>query len=349
MPAELMPTAVLFPLAYAEDFPVADTDWATGAMRIFMMYPEWERLLAADRASLSPDELYRIEAITHETSHLLQFVLTGFGYCISAKLFRAVAEALRDHPSLTAVYDHRSKYCADVDEVLTGLDIEGPDGVTTRSILESSSFHVQKSTHYPGMYGAKYRELLSEEDPGLEYKLAYDVAESYLFEEAFDHFTLIANLALMTKAPQNAFTPLVKAFTQNASRLDRRANYEMGLRFLREHQNETYIGTSWDYRREGALFQPILDRIRDLFSLAGKVNLIDLMATGVVRDEDVSDALSGPAFFLPEDTASVAPMRVPANWKVVASEDSLFDPGTIRLLMAASLVLQQGASSEEPA
>ena len=90
----LMPTDVLFPRG-GEIGKVADTDWATGAIRIFARHQEWADLISSDPAGFSDDELVFYEAVTHEAAHRLQLVSTGFAYDLSRQWFYAVAAAAR--------------------------------------------------------------------------------------------------------------------------------------------------------------------------------------------------------------------------------------------------------------
>ncbi|MGH3190295.1 MAG: hypothetical protein ACRDPY_27715 [Streptosporangiaceae bacterium] len=333
---------------------VADTDWATGAIRIFARHREWADLISSDPAGFSDDELVFYEAVTHEATHRLQLVSTGFAYDLSREWFYAVAAAARDCADLDAVNASRARYLPLVQPLLDSLLRAGEHGITPLSIMEGAAFYAEITSHRkirgPGgvlveVGPRSFDDILNEEAPSEFYRIAYDVAVQYLAEEAFDKFPHIANLALYTSEPEVVFIPLLEKFGREASRMDDDRNHEMGIAFLKEDYESIFLGSADDVM-SADFPHPVLDTlvktIRDL-RRTGAFDPVTIMAHGQVTSDELAAALQGPMLFLPEGTGQdrIAPMVWPGHDLADPRDNPLLDPAVIRMLAATSQLLLQ--------
>jgi len=351
--ASLMPTDVLFP-ADADTGQVADTDWATGAIRIFTRYQEWAGLISSDPAGFGDDDLLLYEAVTHEATHRLQLTSTGFAYDLSRRWFYAVASAARDCTDLDAVNTSRARYLPLIQPLLDSLLRIGECGITPLSIIEGAAFYAEITSHrkmrraggqISDVGPRSFDDILNEEAPSESYRIAYDIAVQYLAEEAFDKFPHVANLALFTREPERVFVPLLEKFGHDASRMGIDRNHEMGVTFLKEEYEPIFLGSA-DAVMSADLPHPILDpivkSIGDLYR-AGVFDPVTILARGQVTSDELAAALQGPILFLPDDTGPnrTAPMIWPGRNPEYPGENPLLDPPVIRLLAATSQLLLQ--------
>ena len=350
----LMPTDVLFPpLPPGYDYDqFADTDWATGLIRVFASHAEWARLISSDPAGFDEEELLTYEALTHEMTHRLQLLTTGFGYELSRQWFYIVASAARDCPDLDAVNAAREKYLPPIQQILNSLTRTGEHGISPLGIMEGLAFYAQVTSHRkvwgPGgkhadIDPASFDDILNEEAPSEVYRIAYDVAVQYLAEEAFDKFPHVANLALFTSEPETVFVPLLEEFRRGASRMGIDRNHEMGIAFLRREYGHIFLGAADEI---SGLLHPVLDPvIGTLAELreAGTFHPLTLLARSQVTSDDVAKAIYGPLLFTPDSTGPdrIAPMIWPGRDPSEASENPLLDPPVMRMLAATSQLLLQ--------
>lgn len=350
----LMPSYVLYPPPHPEDDgspAIADLDWATGLTRFFISQAEHRRILDSDISLLPDEERYIFEALTHESAHLLQLALTGFGYDFSSRFVKVVISAAARHSALDDIYLNRQDYADDLSPLFASLQREGPRDITPITIMESAAFLAQKASHYEGLGPRSYAKLLDDEAPSGEYRLAYDIAFEYLGPDALDHFPHIANLALATSEPETVFIPLLEEFQQKASRLDIEHNHRLGLTLLNGKYRHILLGSGVD-RIEAGQSHPVLDRIVAQYNhLAnqGQLRPITLFARGRAYDDATASLLAAPTFFPPsEATGGKAPIWVPNLWATGVGKDALLQPEGLRWLFVTSMLLQQDFEDPEP-
>jgi len=200
----------------------AQLDWATGIVGVNTSQQEWLRLVDRygdkNSAQVSQRESELLETVTHELTHFLQIVTTGYLYRFAVNLYYQIGAWIstvgKDKLSTdervrvllkTAIPNSISKQ---VRATLGQLDVEGPEGLTTRAIVESSAFFVQKRVHWPEWDVKKYRRVLDDTCPAPAYRSAFDVASSILRDEALEAYSYITFLALCTDDPPRAFITL---------------------------------------------------------------------------------------------------------------------------------------------
>lgn len=344
---------VLFPPSSST--PLADLDWATGIMRFFDDRAEFVRLLqladSASFASLNDDDRYTMETLTHEGTHRLQLLLTGFAYDFSFRLLRVAANAAQEWSSLDELNRHRRDYLSRLWPIFEMLDRQGPEEMTPRIILESAAYMAQKLTHYPDIGWATYERLLADDGVDEEYYRAYDVASRYVREDALEQVTHVANLALATSEPEKVFVPLLKLFRDHGSRLDTEHNQRLGLAFLNSNHDDILLGSSMDRLKSGdthPVLAPTVIQINQLAN-AGKLHLPTLFARGRVVEESLARIVVPLTFFPPSpQMQGKAQVWLPKEWSLLPGVDPASQVETLRFLMAASLILQQDLPEIKP-
>lgn len=332
--------------------PLADLDWATGLTRFFVDTETFLHTLGHHSGSPDADDRYELEAITHESTHLLQLCLTGFAYDFSYRLLQTVRLATQENSTLEAIYDNRGAYFARLAPLFQSLERKGPEGVTTRSILESAAYLAQKQTHYElGL--ATFEQFLADEVLDGDYRNAFDVAAQYLGSDALDYFPHIANLALTTREPETVLVPLIKAFKSSASRIDIERNHRLGLQLLNQDFRNILIGSASDLYFDAGMQHSILGRVvLGVNELANenKLRPITLFARGRVYDDRTAALIAAPCSFPPTPaTGGTSPVWVPDAWKKLNPGDISEQIGAYRFLSAASIILQQDLPDVVPA
>src|SRR5450759_1675647 len=252
-----------------------------------MPYEDSETLLCADPQTLTQDDLYQLEAMTHEATHLLQLCTLGYAYDIACRLMELVFYATREHKTLDAIYDHHGDYTARVSAVLDTLHREGQNGVTPLMILEGAAFLAQKVSHYDRLGPEEYARILDREAPSGE----------YLGADAFYLFPHVATLSLYTARPERAFPVLLEAFASEASRLDIEANHNLGLRVLEQRFAADMLLGSASQRLVAGQQHPLLRRVIALLDdMAEREHLrpVALAARGRLADDHMAKQFPGP-------------------------------------------------------
>jgi hypothetical protein len=215
-----LPWKIIFEILALPPDTAAYLDWTTGILRINANYEQWFDLISRTDGgilvptTLSSQELDLLETVTHESTHLLQIVTTGFLYSVAVELYAGIGTYVESFGSsfgeddVLAILEHGipAALMEEIRSILLRLDVCGPDNVTARSIVESSAFMAQKRTHHLGLSRQKYAQMLETQCPGPEYRRAYDVAVQYLGDDAFDLFPLLASLSLCTRRPEQIFS-----------------------------------------------------------------------------------------------------------------------------------------------
>lgn len=337
----LWPSQVLYPAGANPDDLVADVDWATGLIRMHVRLAEWQRVLALDRTELGPDDVYLLEAITHEHVHVLQLITTGFAYELSLDCLKQCVAALNDHGDLAGIYAHRDEYRLPLKLITMPLGEPGAEGVRAIDVLEGAAMLTQKRVHWPGLGPRMYERVLDAEAADAAYRHAYDVAVDILGEDAFDQFTHIASLSLMTTEPQTVFAPLAHAFRDGASRLDIDHNHRLGIEFLKDSYPELQLGSATDLAVQGDI-HPLLTGLVAGFNkrgLEGRLKPIIMMAAPYRMTDSLAELLVGPVLFPPDNGEDPPLMYAPTTWLVRNDGDPLLQPPNLHLLAAVSRLL----------
>ena len=347
----LWPTDVLYPLDEKSNWPVADLDWATGLTRYFFDIETFDSLTDSNRSVYNKEERYILEAITHETVHLLQLTLTGYGYRFSSNMIRIVVSAAHDFESLDAINKNRIQYAKRAERLISGMRRQGPEGVSALAIMESAAFLAQKLDHYK--FGPQsYEKMLTDEAPSGEYRIAYDVAAEHLGPDATEHFPHVASLALATTQPEEAFIPLLNAFRSRASRTDIFHNHALGMRLLKADFSKSLLGTAADQVRLGN-DHPVLAKIVGALSNLEQRGVLEkrvLMARGRPYNTEIATVLQWLSVFAPSATTEGrAPLRLPSDWDGFTDDDPSLQAQTLKYLFAVSQVIQQDIMDIEPA
>jgi hypothetical protein len=105
-------------------------------------------------------------------------------------------------------------------QLVAELDEPGPDGISTRCIIESQAFFVQQRVHRPGVTADSIGQLLATA-PTLEYRLGYDLCRFYIKgPAAFALFPMLASLSLCCVRPAKAFSQLLESVAEDQELLE---------------------------------------------------------------------------------------------------------------------------------
>ena len=223
---------MLYPEGHGDEL-LADTDRATGIVRVHFAYDAFKRLLSTEFSSLTERDQISAAAISHEGMHVLQMMNTGFAYELSLQCFQHVARAWRDHRGdLDQIYHHPHQYTAELEPVMDTLLTSSSDGVSALDLLEASAYLFEKRIHFPVVGPRGFEEMLAGDVPDDVYIGAYNLATDALGDDAFDQFIHVATLALQTREPHAVFRPLLEEFRDSGSRSDLLHNHRIGLKLL---------------------------------------------------------------------------------------------------------------------
>jgi hypothetical protein len=251
---------------------VAYLDWATGIMRINTTYEEWEALRGNDQeGKLTASQIGLLETITHETTHYLQIITTGFLYSLSVEIFEEIKRCLP--LPLKSFADIPTSAPDDVavrlNKILLRLDEFGPHDLTVRSLVESAAFLVQKRTHWINLTPAGYREILDHSCPSEEYRSAYDIAVHYLGDEAFDSYCFLSSLSLCTINPTVTFLRLCEEASTRQLRLGQNLDVRPYIDLL-NRINCNLIGTAAEVCSQFSIHPVYTDAVHQLNDLCGR-------------------------------------------------------------------------------
>lgn len=337
----LKPNQVLFPEGNRGGDIAADTDWATGVVRLFMHMDQWNTVLSLPDDADDSDERYTTEIITHEALHVLHMLTTGYAYELSLTCYELAMRAVKECGTLDKIYINREKYRSAVEPHFRHLEQAGPDGLSNLDLMESVAFLVQKRAHYPAMGPASYETKLNEEIFSQRYRGAYDIAVAFLGEDAFEELPHIVSLSLMTSNPVEAFIPLIRLFKQFGSSPDQMRKHQAAIVLLNEKFGDTLLGGAWEriYRKRSAhpLLLPAISGCAELVKNK-KVPPLAILA----RPHSVLDELSstlGPLVLL-EPRAGEKPAAWPAAlWQGREEFDERLEPASVQFVCAVSMLL----------
>jgi hypothetical protein len=331
--------------------PVADLDWTTGMIRMFMSSSEWMELLKTDSSELEGEQRYLLEAITHEATHVMQLVVTGYAYEFARSMAKVVAMAVNVHQTLAELLENTAEFTPVLTALFADLRLENEDGISPLALMESAAFYAQKFTHYRELTPEGYLAMLDAEAPAGEYRIAYDFAADALGGDAFGYFVHIVNLSLCAERPAQAFPILVDLFKRSASRSDVQANHDKAWRLLREKFGDAEIASGAELHAAGRV-HPILARTIEAYGKLvadGEMEAVTLFCAPVIN-ANLAGPLLGPVMFPPDASSrGTVPMWVPPTWLESYGDNELLNPQQMRFLCAASQVIQQGLDPLEPA
>jgi hypothetical protein len=188
-------------------------DWATGISRINASYSEWQELNPRRRAKQITDRDIELrEAASHEYAHFIQITTTGYLYRFAIRLYELLSRCVPQPKFVVPGPDLKPPevVAKQLAEHLAILDDVGPHGITSRAVIESQAFYIQKGSTLYGLSHKHYITML-DEAPGPEYRHAYDLAAERLGARAFKAFPVLTSLALCTLDPAESFVELVEA------------------------------------------------------------------------------------------------------------------------------------------
>jgi hypothetical protein len=203
-------------------------DWGSGITRVNATIAQWDAALSrSDDSQLSLSERQLLETVTHETAHFLQIATTGYLYRFAVFLsleLRGMVEDMGRAGGLPEADWMGSLLAAPIPaqgakslrELVGEIDDPGPEGITTRAIVESGAFLVQKRAFWPDISPAAYRDVLDHQSPSHLYRSAYDVAGKWLGDESLDAYPYLAYLALCTSQPPTSFVALCQAVAERS-------------------------------------------------------------------------------------------------------------------------------------
>jgi len=193
-------------------------EWSTGILRINATQEAWRRLFErGGDADLPPDEQELLETVTHEMFHVVQIINTGYLYQLVTQLQVEIDEWLRSCNPPAEDDDVVRAFLTmpvppELSESVRGwiaeLDTPGAEAITTRAIVESSAFLVQKRIFDHHFTHDAYLKTLDDSCPSPDYRHPYDVAARYLGNATVDAYPLVACLALCTLKPAEVLAPL---------------------------------------------------------------------------------------------------------------------------------------------
>jgi len=338
----LTPTAVLYPQGCGADDFFADTDWATGIVRMHVAYDAFKSLLSGDYSALGEDDQTAVAAISHESMHVLQMINTGFAYEHSKQCFQHVAKALQDHRAdLDQIYRHLHAYQTDLELVMNTLLRSSSDGVCALDLLEGSAYLIEKRIHSPELGPRGFEAMFAEDVDDDVYSYAYYVATDALGDDAFDQFVHIATLALQTSEPHTVFRPLVEQFRDFGSRSDLLHNHRIGLKLLNEQFGDVLLGHPLERIDKGSvhpILAPLVEQMNavDMDPLVGPVQL---MAQPYALGDPMAQLLVGLTIFPPRTPGQSAVVYLPAAWEKGRTGHKVLRPEDMLVLSAASSLL----------
>jgi hypothetical protein len=203
-------------------------DWGSGITRVNATHAQWDAVLSrSDESQLSVAERQFLETVIHETTHFLQIVTTGYLYRFAVFFsleLRGVIEDIDRAGSLSEADYVGSLLRAPIPaqgaeslrELVSEIDAPGPKEITTRAIVESDAFLIQKRAFWPDISPAAYRDVLDRQSPSPLYRTAYDVAGQWLGDDSLDAYPYLAYLALCTSQPPTAFVALCQAVAERS-------------------------------------------------------------------------------------------------------------------------------------
>jgi len=360
----LGPSDIMHPEG-AQDPPRAETNMATGVVRCFFDFQDYQRLMRQleghssvedfPTESLSDDDHENIAALLHEREHVFQLSFSGFAYNLSLEMLKATMEALTAVPDLANLARQSERFSRPLQGLWDSVWETSADGVSAEMIMEGAAFTAEIAGDAgsagepepligPGSRFWRFANMGHEADWSIDaYTTAFTVAYEVLGERAHMFFRHIANLCLYTSRPGSAFVPLLQQFARRASITDKAYNQQMALSFLAENFASELLGTAYFLRMRPPAH----------LALVGSVDIVSRYMASSAR---VADELSGYSFYsgpLNFMTVFAADAKgdVPVLWEGPV-QDSYADArnrkGSFRRMVTSANILLHSAVQRPP-
>jgi hypothetical protein len=196
-------------------------EWVSGLIFVNRTLAEWEAFSSRHDNPFDIDRADLKRTIVHETFHFYQIATTGYLYRFVVQLFGRLQEWLGEGPSrderLKAVVEGRPISAPPgYETLLARLDSPGPRGLTVRGIVESAAYLYEFRSEYPTFGPKAYVEQLAVDDPGMAYRVGYDLAASLLGGAAFDALLPVSLVALCFDDPPRAFVAALETIATSS-------------------------------------------------------------------------------------------------------------------------------------
>jgi hypothetical protein len=197
-------------------------EWFTGVIRLNIDSARFEQgqYIKVEKAEI--DETYY-----HEFFHCCQICTTGYLYYYVAQFLKAITPVWRIITDkavfekktmplmLEAVFEECPAISPELMKLLSDLDEPGgPHGITSRTIIESQAFLVQKQISHKGIRHIDYIAML-DDSVSSEYSHGYLVAAEYLGASTMEHYHLIVYMSLLFLKPRDVFHEICALIARN--------------------------------------------------------------------------------------------------------------------------------------
>lgn len=295
---------------------VAEFDLCSGVVRVWCTMEELQSAVAADRADRTDEQRLLLEALTHESVHLMQAATAGWVYDLVCDQLEIIGKhmaptgQLWDPDARDAAEDDVAVWAARLDEEF--------EGVSVRSLLEASAFLTQKRTSWPDLGPRGFDALIDASGLSDEYFSAYRVAQAYVGDEAFLQFPLVAWASLCTHVPPQAFHAILLLLRAKGSRLDIGHVEDVLRDFFRDLPAGIGAGTAANVAKDRNIWHPA-----HIFTLRRIDEFLDTVDYDVLRLptrwHDLPPELA--RLIIPPILPRVPAARAPALWWHIADED----------------------------
>jgi hypothetical protein len=300
-------------------------EWSTGVLRINATYSEFTNI---DKLPNDEKSSYE-ETISHEMFHRCQICTAGYLYNFTIGIIKRaypvvypylqsllahIKQAPQSNENITVI-GFRDLWLPIVENPphppesllarLNDIDEMGSDGVTIRSIVESSAYLIQKQMHINNLRAEQYRDLVKY-TPSAEYSFAYLLADSILGERAFDVFQVVAFISLCFAKPHLVFVKLCEQFKQSETHsLDDKGKEKVSEIIDNLREQYEFIGTTLDLTHNYSQnIHPFYkETLRKVFRLSVGQNrsIPELMARPEVWFGDFRTVVGSPVILNPDE------------------------------------------------
>jgi hypothetical protein len=228
-------------------------------------------------------------------------------------------------------------------DTVGSVDQPGPEGITTRAIVESAAFLVQKKANWAKLSPAAYLEVLKYYSPSPLYRSAYDLAYAVLGEDALDAYSYLSYLALCTYDPPTTFVGLCEDVAKRSLARNGALKTSAIARLLDERNWKT-LGTAAEvaawFPPLHAVYTPVVKEL-DAMHAQGGVSLDEYMITPHVLTLNLLRKGQRPMIFNGETESSIQVVVSPTLWP--AMSDKQREEEAMNLVAIAAISAKVGA------